>query len=98
MFKCENRLNCHNYYMGMWHSGCASALQVECLGFDSLPLHTGFEWSRVPFTLRASIGTYSSEVENLIVDIVVSSAQFVCFIVTFAGMAVSACPLQGVSY
>ena len=62
------RVNCTNSYMGIWHSGSASALHVESPGLDSPHLQADFEWSRVRFTLGASIGTYSSEVERSIAD------------------------------
>ena len=56
-----------------------------------------FEWSRVRFTLGASIGTYSSEVERSIAEIfLLLLLNF--FVVTFAGLAVTACPLLGSSH
>ena len=58
VYGCNHISSCTNSYMGMWHSGSASALRVESLGFDSPHLQAGFEWSRVRFTLDASIGTY----------------------------------------
>ena len=62
---------CTKSSLGMWHSGSASALHAESPGFDSPHLHaTTFEWSRVRFTLGAAtvVGTYSSEVERSIAD------------------------------
>ena len=51
-------------------SGNTSALHAESPGFDSPHLHAHFEWSRVRFTLGAltSVGTYSSEVERSIAE------------------------------
>ena len=71
--------------MGM-HSGSASALHAESPGFDSPHLQASFEWSRVRFTLGASIGTYSSEVERSIADIMISFAEFyscnICYLIS----------------
>ena len=62
------RVNCTDSFTRMWHSGSASALHARSPGFDSPHLQADFEWSRVRFTLGASIGTYSSEVERSIAD------------------------------
>ena len=80
--------------MGM-HSGSASALHAESPGFDSPHLQASFEWSRVRFTLGASNGTYSSEVERLIADIVIHFAKFVFCNVCWPIISVRACPLLG---
>ena len=81
--------------MGMWHSGSVSALHVESQEFNSLHLKAGFEWSRVRFTLGASIGTYSSEVERSITDIVIHFAKFAFCNVCWPIISVRACPLLG---
>ena len=64
--------------MGIWHSDSASASYKESPSFDSPHLEADFEWSRVQFTLGASIGTYSSKVERSIADIMIPFAEFVC--------------------
>ena len=71
-------VNCTNSYMGLWQSSSASALRAKSPGFDSPHLQADFECSRVRFTLGASIGTYSLEVEPFIAAIVISFAEFVC--------------------
>ena len=53
---------------GNWHSGSASALHAEGLGFNPRILHAVFEWSRVRLTLGAPHGTYSSVVERSIAE------------------------------
>ena len=59
---------------------------MECAGSDSVYIEASFEWSHVRFTLGASIGTYSSEVERSIADIVISFAEFcscnICYLIS----------------
>ena len=70
----------------MLYNGSASALHAENPAFDSPNLQASFEWSRVRFTLGASIGTYSSEVERSIADIMISFAKFcscnICYLIS----------------